>query len=121
MPHVVLNGPITLKEVFNNLAPLALRDEEIILRTLKKYIDAEEESILVEALTIEKGIKTNFIALLKGREDGLVIRIHPYSKVEKTDGVKKILAEIAKQLLETFTILKVGKTNLQDFLPQQIR
>ena len=45
-----------------------------------------------------------------------MIRIHPFSSVEKTVGVKKILAEIAKHLLETFPTLKVGKTNLQDFL-----
>lgn len=116
MPHVVLNGSVSLKDVFDNLIPLAIRNEDEILRTMKKYIDTEEKSILVEALTIEKGKKTNFLALLNSREDGLVIRIHPYSSVEKTDGVKKILAEIAKQLLETFTILKIGKTNLQDFL-----
>ena len=118
MPHVVLNGSIKLKEVFYNLSPLAIRNAEIILRTMKKYIDSKGESILVEALTIEKGRKTNFLALLNSREDGLVIRIHPYSNIEKTDGVKKALAEIAKQLLEIFTNLKVGKTNLQDFLPQ---
>ena len=116
MPHVVLNGSVSLKDVFDTLAPLVIRNEEEILRTLKKYIDTEEKSILVEALTIEKGKKNNFLALLNSREDGLVIRIHPYSSVEKTDGVKKTLAEIAKQLLEIFTILKVGKTNLQDFL-----
>ena len=118
MPHVVLNGSIKLKEVFHNLSPLTIRNGEVILRTMKKYIDSEEESILVEALAIEKGRKTDFLALLNLREDGLVIRIHPYSKIEKTDAVKKTLAEIAKQLLEIFTNLKVGKTNLQDFLTQ---
>ncbi len=118
MPHIVLNGSITLKEIFHKLAPFTIRNEEIILRTLKKYIDPDGESILVESLTIEKGRQTNFLTLLDSREDGLVIRIHPYSKVEKTYGVKKILAEIAAQLLETFTFLEVGKTNLQDFLPK---
>lgn len=120
MPHVVLKGAITLRDVFDNLIPLAIRNEAI-LRTLKKYIDTDGKSILIEALAIEKGRKTNFLALLTRREDGLVIRIYPYSSVEKTAGVKKLLAEIAKQLLETFPNLKVGKTNLQDFLPQKIR
>ena len=121
MPHVVLNGSVSLKDVFDNLIPLAIRNEEEILRTLKKYIDTEEKSILLEALTIEKGRKNDFLALLTRREDGLVIRIYPYSSVEKTEGVKKILAEIAKQLLETFPNLKVGKTNLQDVLPKKNR
>ena len=36
--------------------------------------------------------------------------------VEKTDGVKRILAEIAKQLLEIPPELKQGTTNLADWL-----
>lgn len=71
---------------------------------------------MVEALAIEDGNKSNFIALLSKREDGLVIRIYPELNIEKTDGIKNILAEIAKQLIEKFPNLKIGKTNLQDFL-----
>jgi len=116
MPHVVLNGDVRLRDVFNKMKPLIRRDEHVILRTLKKYIDGEEKSILTEALVIEKGRKTVFLALLSSREDGIVVRIYPGVIVEKTDGVKRVLAEIARQLLDTFPNLKVGKTNLQDFL-----
>ena len=116
MPHVVLNGEVRLKDVFDKIKPLIRRNEHSILRTLKKYIDDEEKSILTEALVIEKGKKTGFLALLSSRDDGIVVRIYPGSSVEKTDGVKRLLAEIAKNLLETFPNLKVGKTNLQDFL-----
>ena len=116
MPHVVLNGDIRLRDVFEKMKPVITRDEHSILRTLKKYIDFEENSILAEALVIEEGRKINFLALLGSREDGIVVRIYPGSSIEKTDGVKRILAEIAKQLLDTFPNLKVGKTNLQNFL-----
>jgi len=116
MPHVVLNGDVKLREVFDRLKPVTSRDQDVILKTLKKYIDDEEKSILTEALVIEKSKKMAFLALLSSREDGFVVRIYPGSSVEKTDGVKRVLAEIAKQLLGTFPGLKVGKTNLQDFL-----
>ncbi len=98
------------------MKPLTARDEHSILRTLKKYIDFEETSILTEALVIEEGRKIDFLALLSSREDGVVVRIYPGSNVEKTDGVKRLLAEIAKNLLNIFPDLKMGKTNLQDFL-----
>lgn len=116
MPHVVLNGDVRLRDIFEKMKPLITRDEHSILRTLKKYIDVEEKSILTEALVIEKGRKIGFLALLSSREDGIVVRIYPGSNVEKTDGVKRLLAEIAKNLLDTFPNLSVGKTNLQDFL-----
>lgn len=116
MPHVVLNGSVKLREVFEQLQPLTIRDEHVILRTLKKYIDSEGESVLTEALVIEKGRKLGFLVLLSSRDDGFVVRIYPGSRIEKTDGVKQVLAEIAKHLLDTFPSLKVGKTNLQAFL-----
>ena len=116
MPHVILNGSISIEDVFNSLLPFTIRDENYVLRTLSKYINTEKTSILVEALSIEKDGKIAFLVVLGNREDGLVIRIYPELDIKKTDGVKKILAELAKQTLQKFPNLTIGKTNLQDFL-----
>ena len=116
MPHVVLTGAIMLRDVFEKLDSFIIRDEKKILKTSDKYINSNENSILVEAMAIEDNNKASFLVLLSRREDGLVIRIYPDSNVEKTEGVKRILAKIAKQLLEKFPSLRIGKTNLQDFL-----
>ena len=116
MPHVVLTGEIMLRDVFEKMDSFIIRDEKKILKTSDKYINSDENSILVEAMAIEDNNKATFLVLLSRREDGLVIRIYPDSNVEKTEGVKKILAKIAKQLLEKFPSLRIGKTNLQDFL-----
>ena len=116
MPHVVLTGEISLRVVFETLEPFMIREEKTILKTSGNYINNDESSILVEALSIEEGKKANFLVLLGKRDDGLVIRLYPEIDVEKTDGVKTILAKIADQLLEKFSTLEVGKTNLQEFL-----
>ena len=116
MPHVVLNGDIKIREVFENLDPVNIANKQEVLRTLKKFIDIEEHTILIEGLTIERGKKNNFLCMLNSREDGLVIRLYPTFEVEKTAGVKKILAKIAIQIIEKFPNLKIGKTNLQEFL-----
>ena len=116
MPHVVLDGNVEFRNVFESFKPLFIRNGDKILKTSTKYIDSEEKSILVEALAVEKNSRTSFLALISRREDGVVVRIHPHSNIEKTAGVKMILVEIAKQLLNIFPKLKVGKTNLQDFL-----
>jgi hypothetical protein len=54
--------------------------------------------------------------MISGREDGFVVRLYPKIEVEKTEGVKRIIAELAKQLIVKFPELKVGETNLQDYL-----
>ncbi len=116
MPHVVLKGKVYAQNIFDNLNPLFIRNKDLILKTSKTYIDREKKSILIESLAIEKKNKTDFLAIISEREDGVVVRIYPGSKVEKTEGVKRILAETAKQLLDIFPELRVGKTNISDLL-----
>lgn len=116
MPHVVLNGRVSIDDIFVKMKPLFIRDGELVLRTTNTYIERGKASILVDALVIQGGKKTSFLALIGGREDGVVIRIHPMLDVEKTDGVKRVLAEIAKQLLGVFPELKQGATNLAEWL-----
>ena len=55
--------------------------------------------------------------MINNREDGVVIRIYPvYDNFEKTEGVKKILAELAKQIMGKINGISIGKTNLIEFL-----
>jgi hypothetical protein len=116
MPHVVLNGTAEMVDIFQQLSPIMIRYEKTLLKTSDKYINFNKSSILVESLAIEDGNKIGFLVLIGKREDGIVVRIYPEFAIEKTNGVKKILAGIAKQLLERFSELKIGKTNLQEFL-----
>jgi hypothetical protein len=116
VPHVVLTGKIDIEDIFAVLEPLLIRNEQTVLRTIDVYMERTKNAILVEALAIENGIKRTFLVMISRREDGVVIRLYPKFDVEKTDGVKKILAELAKQLKGAFPHLQVGETNLQEYL-----
>jgi hypothetical protein len=116
MPHVVLLGKIAVEDIFRELKPIFIRNEKMILKTLESYLERDKNSILIDSLAIEGNKKTIFLAMISGREDGVVVRLFPKIEVDKTDGVKKILSELAKQLIAKFSELKVGETNLQDFL-----
>lgn len=116
MPHVVLVGEATIEDIFKKLKPLLLRNENTLLRTMDIYLERQKTAVLVDSLAIEAGKKTVFFSMISGRDDGVVVRLYPKIETEKTHGVKKILAELAKQLIEIFPELKVGETNLQDYL-----
>jgi len=116
MPHVVLNGIVTVDDIFNAWKGVFIRNESGILKTDNIYESRDKMTILLEALTIEGGMKRSFFAMIGGRDDGAVVRIYQGSEIEKTVGVKSILSEIAKQLLVTFPQLTIGETNLLEFL-----
>ena len=116
MPHVVLSGKIDIEDVFRELKPLFLKDENVLLRTPDSYLEREKRAILIESLSIQEDKAINFLTIINKREDGIVIRLYPKSEVEKTEGVKRLLAELASQLLQTFNELRLSETNLSKYL-----
>ena len=116
MPHVVLNGKVAVETIFKELKPLFIRNESTILRTMEVYLERGKNALLVDSLAIEGNKKTVFFVMMSGRENGFVVRLYPKIEVEKTEGVKKIISELAKQLVISYPELTVGETNLQDYL-----
>jgi len=116
MPHVVLNGKVAMDDIFKELKPLMIRENQNILKTTDVYFERGKMAILVDSLSIDAVKKTAFLAMINSRDDGVVVRLYPKVEVEKTEGVKRILAELAKQIIETFPTLKVGETNLDYYL-----
>ena len=116
MPHVVLNGKVSVENIFEELKPLMIINENSILKTTDIYLEREKNAILIDSLAIDADKKTVFLTMISGRNDGVVIRLYPKIDVEKTEGVKKIIVELAKQLIATFPELTVGETNLDNYL-----
>ncbi len=113
---MVLTGEVSVENIFNRLPPLFVRDAALILRTTDLYLERGKKAILVESLAVEARAKTNFLAMISGRKDGVVVRLYPQLDIEKTDGVKQLLAEIAKQVKRLFPELNVAETNLGHYL-----
>lgn len=116
LPHVVLNGKASIQNIFEKLEPLFVRDGTEILRTMELYLERNKNAILIDSLAIESDKKKSFLAMITGRENGIVVRLYPKQEIEKTDGVKRILAEIAKQLVRKFPDFKTAETNLGEYL-----
>jgi hypothetical protein len=116
LPHVVLNGKASIQNIFEKLEPLFVRDGTEILRTMELYLERSKNAILIDSLAIESDKKKSFLVMITGRENGVVVRLYPKQGIEKTDGVKRILAEIAKQLVRKFPDFKTAETNLGEYL-----
>jgi len=95
---------------------LFIRNENSLLKTTDVYLEREKNVALIDSLAIDADKKVVFIAMISGRDDGVVVRLYPKINVEKTEGVKKILVELAKQMMATFPELRIGETNLENYL-----
>ncbi|HZK60596.1 MAG TPA: hypothetical protein VFC41_00880 [Anaerovoracaceae bacterium] len=93
-----------------------IRNQNSILKTTDVYLEREKNLILIDSLAIDGEKKTVFLVMISGRNDGVVIRLYPKIDVEKIEGVKKIIIELAKQVIATFPELRIGETNLDNYL-----
>ena len=116
MPHIVLESINDTKEAYEAVTPLAQKIDGGILKVLDKYINGKEQTALVEALAIENGVNQNFFIQLSSKKSTLTVRLLPLTDPEKTDGVKTIMAMVAKQIKDTNTAISYGKNNLENFL-----
>jgi hypothetical protein len=116
MPHAVISGAPPVSDVFRAYEALLYRNGDIVLKTGTAYLSSDGRSMVIEATAVEGGSPRNFLVLAGQREGGLVVRLHPSIEVEKTDGVKRLLAMVAMQVMGKFPGTSLGKTNLQDFL-----
>ena len=116
LPHVVLNGKASIQNIFEKLEPLFVRDGTDILKTMELYLERSKNAILIDSLAIESDKKKSFLAMITRRENGVVVRLYPKQEIEKTEGVKRTLAEIAKQLVSKFPDFKTAETNLGEYL-----
>lgn len=116
MPHVVLEGSADLASLGQALEPFMERSENRVLKTTRIYVAQDGTSLLLDALSVEEDRQIPFFVLVDEREDGLVVRLHPRSDVEKTDGVKQLLASVALRLVDAEPGLSVGETNLDAYL-----
>ena len=116
MPHIVLENISSTKEAFDAVQPFENKIEGGILKVMDKYINASGHSALIESLAIKNGVNQTFFVQLSQKKSSLTVRLFPLTDPEKTDGVKMIMASIAKQIKDTNPAIVYGKNNLEDFL-----
>lgn len=116
MPHIVLENINSTKEAFEAVQPFSKMVEGGILKVMDKYINASAQSALIESLAIEGGVNQAFFIQLSQKKSSLTIRLLPLTDPEKTNGVKSIMASVAKQIKDTNPSIEYGKNNLEDFL-----
>lgn len=116
MPHVVLEQINSAKEAFDSITTFAERIDAGVLKVTDKFLNADQNTALVEALAIENGVNQSFFVQLSQKKTSLTVRLLPLTDPDKTQGVKTIMAMIARQIKDANPKVSYGKTNLQDFL-----
>ena len=112
MPHVVIDGEIDLGAYAQRFAHLHITNTRDVLRTEAVYVERAGRALLIQALAVEAGRTQRFYVRVSAQEHGAGVRIDPLSRPERSEGVKRIVAEIGADLLARSPGAKVRTTNL---------
>lgn len=116
MPHIVLEKAKSVKSCYESVEISVEKIEGGVLKITDKYINIKETSALLDSVTVDKGKSQSFFIQLSSKGEAVTVRLFPATDPEKTNGVKQLMALIAKKLKDNNPEISYGKTNLQDFI-----
>lgn len=90
------------------------REPNIVINFDAFYINRELSRLLVRTTVVETSTQS-FYVVIETKGDELVLRIDPRTSVERTNGVKKAVALVTKNVMSA-TGLKIARTNIREFL-----
>lgn len=116
MPHVVIEEALDLGAACQGVKVAASRSGREILKVVDVYLNRSGQTALVDCIVVEEGRSQPFFVQLSRKDRQITVRLLPATDPEKTDGVKRVMALIAKQVRESIPGSRFGKTNLEEFL-----
>jgi hypothetical protein len=116
MPHVVIEDALDLAGACQAVTPAVVRNGSEILKVMDLYLNRSAHTALVDCVVVEEGRSQAFFVQLAQKDRQITVRLLPATDPEKTNGVKRIMGHIARQLREAMVASRFGKTNLQEFL-----
>ncbi len=112
MPHAVIEGAIDLAAWSRALPELLERRGADVLRTGEVLLERGGHAVLVEATAVEAGRRQTFYVRVSAHASRATVRIDPLSRVERSEGVRALVALVAADLLARAPGARLGATNL---------
>lgn len=113
MPHVVIRGSVDLRRYTDEFEPLLVRRDGDVLRADRIYLERDGRTALVAALVVEAGRKQPFYVRISAHDRGsATLRVDPATHVERSEGVKALVAALGADLLARTPGARLEVTNL---------
>ena len=120
MPHVILEGRVTVTEIALRHEPFVQREGDLLVKADRLYLDTRTRAALLETLVVDRGHTQKFFILLEERAGSLMVRLEPLTDPEKSAGVKRALALVAHRIRQA-TGCRFGSTNIAASLAAPVR
>jgi hypothetical protein len=100
MPHLILTGCSEIPDARDAFPRQAHRWRRAVMKTEGVWMRTDRDALLVEGVVIEFSRALHPLAIVAGHHDDVTIRLWDHQTIERTDGVQRWLAIVARTVLD---------------------
>lgn len=119
MPHVVIRGSLDLPGFVAGFEPILDRSPGDgaagggdVARADRVFLEHSGRNALVECLVVEGGRKQPFYVKISVHDSKSTVRVDPICRIERSAGVKSLVAQLGSRVLRATPRGEIEVTNL---------
>lgn len=116
MPHVIIEGPLTVEDIWLAFKPLAFREGANHYKAEDILLSRDKHTALIRSLTVERGFTKNFYVRAVQKDDAISLGLEKLTMPDSSDGVKRLLGLYAWTILQSEPESVVKATDIKEFL-----
>jgi hypothetical protein len=113
MPHVILSGSADFRGFFDQFTAGRADSNGWIIKIKNCLISRDATLLLFDCTAVRSGFSQDFFLRAEGKAPRVTVRVDPYMRIERNEGVQRAIAAIAAQLSKQGgAALPMEKSNL---------
>ncbi len=120
MPHIILRGHADLAALAGSFTPGRADGNDWIVRLKDIYLASGQRNAIVDCTAVRSGFSQDFYARIELKGGGLTVRVDPYMRIERNEGVQRAILGITRLLMAADPTLRFDKSNFPPELTAEI-
>lgn len=116
MPHIIFSGTPDFELFHNQFEPYKGTSNDWLLKIQHCYISESGKTLIFDCTAVRSGFSQDFYIRAEKKDDRVTVRVDPYMRIEKNEGVQRAIYDISVKLKGLYPGLVISKTNLPENL-----
>lgn len=112
MPHVILSGTVDFGTYFEAFEAFRGDSEGWIVKVQRCLLSSDKRTLLFDCTAVRSGFSQDFYIRADAKSDQVSVRVDPYCRIERNDGVQRTIVSIAANLKKVYPDASLHKSNI---------
>ena len=114
MPHIIFTGTPDFTVVPSKFETFRADSNDWIIKVQQCYISNTKQTLIFDCTAVRSGFSQDFYLRAEIKDKRLTVRVDPFMRIERNEGVQRAIVAVAKLLKQYFPELSLSKSNLVD-------